>query len=100
MITQLLTMTAQMIIAAHILKLKINYGLIIKIILFFPISLGIVWISKYYISNWIIAMGASIVTSLIIAFAMRIFSVSKIWEIVKSSQHDENNGTKPQISEI
>jgi len=91
MFTQLLTMVAQIFIAVRILNIRINYTLIVKIILFFPISITISLASHYFIPGWFTAFLIAIAASLAVAFLIRIFSFKAIGQLLKPHIAGEND---------
>ncbi|HOE04974.1 MAG TPA: oligosaccharide flippase family protein [Bacteroidales bacterium] len=98
MVTQLFTMAAQAFIAVKILQLRINYLLVIRILLFFPAALGIAWLSKSLIQNWLVASTVTLCIALILAFVIRIFSFSKLGELLRPV-NEENSHTEADNNE-
>ncbi len=94
--TQLLTMLAQMLIAVYILKLRLNLSLIARILIFAPLALGIAWGSSELIDNWLYAMPTAMALSFMLAFAMRIFTLSSVGRLLKPAITAENNDREEQ----
>ncbi len=81
LITQLFTALTQTILAIAILKLKINYRLIGKMIIF----VGFVFLSGFFsqqISDWHWGYFAMISSSIVFAFASRLINLRALTEII------------------
>jgi O-antigen/teichoic acid export membrane protein len=83
--TQLFTAIAQTILAVIILKLKINYRLIGKLILF----IGFVFLVGHFsrqISTWYLGYGVMIAVSSLFAFAIRLINLKALTEIIRNEK--------------
>ncbi len=80
--TQLFTALSQTLLATYFLKLKINYRLIGKLILF----IGFVFLTGYLskqLENWYTGYGLMIVVSIIFAFSIRLINLNVLTEIIR-----------------
>ncbi|MBP7075912.1 MAG: oligosaccharide flippase family protein [Bacteroidales bacterium] len=91
MVTQLITMTAQIFIAVKLLNIRANYSLIARIILFFPISIGISFACRYLFHGWFTAFIVAVALSLLFAFLIRIFNLRAIGELIRPHIVAEND---------
>jgi len=83
LVTQLFTAFAQTILAVYFLKLKINYRLIGKLIVF----VGFVFLAGYLsrqINNWAIGYILMISTSALFAFLSRLINLKALAEIIQN----------------
>ena len=81
--TQLFTALAQTILAMVILKLKINYHIIGKLVLF----IGFVSLAGYLsrqVSTWYIGFGIMILSSTLFAFITRLINLKALTEIIRN----------------
>jgi O-antigen/teichoic acid export membrane protein len=79
--TQLFTALAQTILAMMILKLKINYPIIGKLLLF----VGFVFLAGFFsrqINNWVLGYFIMIGSSLLFAFFTRLINLKALTEII------------------
>ena len=81
--TQLFTATAQTILAVALLKIKINYRLVAKLILF----VGFVFLAGILsrnIVNWYLGYALMIVASLLFAFFTRLINLQALLQIIRN----------------
>ncbi|MFA5329638.1 MAG: oligosaccharide flippase family protein [Prolixibacteraceae bacterium] len=81
--TQLFTALAQTALAVFILKLRINYGVILKLVLF----AGFVFLSGFFsrmINTWYIGYVIMIASSAAFAFSIRLINLKALVEIIRN----------------
>jgi O-antigen/teichoic acid export membrane protein len=81
--TQLFTAGAQTLLAVSILKLKINYRILGKLMLF----IGFVFLAGYYslkIDNWVLGYSLMIGISTLFAFLIRLINLKALAEIIQN----------------
>ncbi len=83
LITQSLTAIIQVLIAYKIFKLRINYKLLILLLIFASgvVLLGI--ISKDLPYNWIVSLGIMVSLSFVLAFSIGLIKIKNIYKIIK-----------------
>lgn len=85
LVTQLFTAVAQTLLAVRLLKLKINYGLIGKLILFVAFVF-LAGIFTKQMDNWIVGFIVMISGSALFAFASRLINLKALSEIIRNEQ--------------
>jgi len=83
LVTQLFTASVQTLLAVYFLKLKINYRLIGKLIVF----AGFVFIAGYFskqIDNWVIGYFLMISVSALFAFLIRLINLKALTSIIRN----------------
>jgi O-antigen/teichoic acid export membrane protein len=83
LVTQLFTAIAQTILAVHILKLKINYRMIGKLIVFIAFVIA----SGYFslkISNWVIGYSIMVASGVLFAFVTRLINLKALVQIIRN----------------
>jgi O-antigen/teichoic acid export membrane protein len=83
MFTQIFTATTQIILAAIILKLTINYRVIGKLALF----IAFVFAAGYFtrqLENWYLGYGIMVVSSILYAFISRLINLKALVEIIRN----------------
>jgi len=83
LVTQFLTALIQVLIAQSIFKFKINYRLILTLIVFTAGVILINYFSKLIHPNWMICFGIMVCACVIWAFAIRIVSIKSMVKILK-----------------
>ncbi len=79
--TQLFTALAQVFLAVSILKLKINYGIIGKLIMFVAFVFIAGYASRNF-STWYVGYAVMIVSSLLFAFISRLINLKALVQII------------------
>ncbi|MBI9067561.1 MAG: oligosaccharide flippase family protein [Salinivirgaceae bacterium] len=83
LITQTFTALVQVIIAYKVFKLRINYKLLI-LLLIFAIGVALLGIvSRDLPYNWVISMSLMILLSVILAFSIGLINIKSIYQIIK-----------------
>ena len=83
LVTQFLTALMQVLIVQNIFKFKINYRLILLLIIFIAGVILINYFSKAIHENWVINFVCMVSASVIWAFAIRILSFKSMFRILK-----------------
>lgn len=83
LITQMITATVQVLIAAKMFKIKTDYAMIGKLLLFVPGIAILAYFSRNMHSNWMINFGVMSILAFTVAFLTRLISVKSIYRILK-----------------
>jgi O-antigen/teichoic acid export membrane protein len=83
MITQIFTAVVQIMIAVNILKLSINYRMIVKLTLFNAFILAAGFLSLQ-ISIWWLGFLMMVTAGAIFAFAIRLINLKALWSIIQN----------------
>ena len=83
LMTQLFTATAQTLLAVVVLKLKINYRVIAKLVVFVVFVLAAGYLSLQ-IENWYVGYGTMIISSLLFAFITRLINLNALVQIIRN----------------
>jgi O-antigen/teichoic acid export membrane protein len=82
-ITQFLTAGIQVLIVQHIFKFRINYRLLLTLVIFIAGVIIINYFSKGIHKNWMVNFAIMVIASVIWAFAIRLISIKSIIRILK-----------------
>ena len=85
LVTQSFTAISQVLIAVSIFKLKINYQLLLKLLLFIAFTIVIGKLSLYF-TNWVIGFSLLIAASFAFAFITRLINLKTLFEVVFSNE--------------
>ena len=82
LVTQLFTGAVQVALAVYILKLKIEWMYIFKLLFFVGAVILFGWVSEF-ISNWVYGYLLMIFVSVIFAFFLRLISLKDLYKIIR-----------------
>jgi O-antigen/teichoic acid export membrane protein len=80
--TQIITAGSQVILVTLVFKLKPNYLFLIKLLTFAGVTVVFAIISQYF-TNWFIGYLFLIVASVLFAFALKLFSISDLYKLIR-----------------
>jgi O-antigen/teichoic acid export membrane protein len=83
LVTQIFTAMAQTFLAVSLLKLKINFQLLGKLVLFIAFVFFVGYLSKE-LPNWYLGYGMMIVASALFAFSIRLINLKALSEIIRN----------------
>jgi O-antigen/teichoic acid export membrane protein len=86
LLTQVFTALIQTLLAIRLFKIKIKTNEIFIHLLFAVLTLGIIFLSKYYIANWFVAIIISGMVSLGVAFVLKIMKPMVLFELFFASK--------------
>jgi len=86
LLTQVFTAFIQTLLAIRLFKIKIKTNEIFIHLLFAVLTLGIIFLSKYYIANWFVAIIISGMASLGVAFVLKIMKPMVLFELFFASK--------------
>lgn len=83
LVTQIFTAMAQTFLAVSLLKLKINFRLLGKLVLFIAFVFLVGYLSKE-LPNWYLGYGMMLVASALFAFSIRLINLKALSEIIRN----------------
>lgn len=84
LVTQAFFAIAQLVLAIRVFKFRINYKLVSLLFLFTIGSGSLAFLSREFVSNWLIGISAFIGFSIILAFSIRLLNIRLLFELLKT----------------